>query len=306
MTPFDPTGPFDVTHEDVEYGGPAEQRLLARVYRPAGVAGPFPALVDVHGGAWTYFDRTGDAHFDQALAACGAVVVALDFRQAPVRYPAAVADVVAGIRFVKANAGRLAVVPEPLGLVGGSSGGHLLLLAALRPDAPEYGTTPYVGQTGARVDARVAYALPLWPIADPLARYRYLLDRIANPRPSRERFFLPERLKEGHEGFFGDEATMGAASVPRLLAAGEAQHLPALWVAHPEHDENVTREMTEHLVETYRRAGGDVELVVFPDVGHAFANFPGAEADGCIAAMRAFVAVQLARQGPLDAPPSDV
>ena len=88
MTRFDPTAPYEVAEEDVPYGGPADARLLARVYRPAGVAGPWPALVDVHGGAWAYFDRTADAHFDRALAACGMVVVALDFRQAPIRYPA--------------------------------------------------------------------------------------------------------------------------------------------------------------------------------------------------------------------------
>ena len=166
MTLFDPTALYEVAEEDVPYGGSADARLLARVYRPAGVAGPWPALVDVHGGAWAYFDRTADAHFDRALAACGMVVVALDFRQAPIRYPAAVADIVAGIRFVKTNAARLGATPEPVGIVGGSSGGHLLLLAAIRPDAPEYATTPYIGQTEHPVDARVAYALPLWPIAD--------------------------------------------------------------------------------------------------------------------------------------------
>lgn len=87
MTRFDPTAPYEVAEEDVPYGGPADARLLARIYRPAGVPGPWPALVDVHGGAWAYFDRTADMYFDRALAACGMVVVALDFRQAPIRYP---------------------------------------------------------------------------------------------------------------------------------------------------------------------------------------------------------------------------
>jgi acetyl esterase/lipase len=63
----------------------------------------------VHGGAWTYFDRRADAYFDRALAASGMVVVALDFRQGAAHpWPTAVADVVAGIRWTKANAGRSA------------------------------------------------------------------------------------------------------------------------------------------------------------------------------------------------------
>lgn len=202
---------------------------------------------------------------------------------------------IAGVRFVKTSAERLHARPDGLGLIGGSSGGHLLLLAAIRPNAAEYATTPYVGQDGGFVDAAVAYALPLWPIADPLARYRYLLDRIAHPRPTREAFFQPELLKQAHEAFFGDEATMSRASVPRIVTAGEAECLPPMWIAHPELDENVTVAMTDHLVDTYRQAGGQAEVVIFPDVGHSFANFPGSEADVCIAQMKTFVAAQLAR-----------
>jgi len=291
---FDPSGPHQVAFEDVEYGGPDGARLLARIYRPAGATGPWPTLVDVHGGAWAYFDRTVDAYIDTALAACGMVVVALDFRQAPHRYPAAVADIVAGIRFVKANADRLGVTPEPLGVVGGSSGGHLALLAALRPAAAEYASTPYLGQNDGLTDARVDYVLALWPIADPLARYRYLLERIAQPTPVRDRFFMPERLKEGHDLFFADEATMAAASVPRIVAGGEAEQLPPLWVGHGVLDENVTLDMTQHLVDAYRAAGGQVELALFEGVGHAFAHIPGADADRCIAGMKGFIAAQLA------------
>jgi len=282
---------YDVEVEDVAYGGPADARLLARVYRPLGAARSRPALVDVHGGAWTYFDRTADAYFDRALAASGLVVVALDFRQAPAhRYPSAVADVVAGVRFVKANAARLGVDPARVGLVGGSSGGHLALLAAIRPNAAAYATTPFVGGDAATVDARTVFALALWPIADPLARYRYLLDRIAHPRPAADRFFDAERLKAGHDAFFGDAATMHAASVPRIVAAGEAEAVPPIWIAHPELDENVTLEMSTHLAATWRGAGGTAELAVFAGVGHSFANFGGEHADACVAQMRAFIA----------------
>jgi acetyl esterase len=291
---FDPSGPYPVEVTDVPYGGPESARLLARIYTPVGAPAPRPALVDVHGGAWSYLDRTVDAYVDQALAACGMVVVALDFRQGPSHtYPTAVADVVAGIRFVKANAAVLGVRTDDLGIIGGSSGGHLALLAALRPGAAEYGDTPVVGMTSP-IDARVAYAIALWPIADPHARYRYVLDRLANPRPARDRVFEPNHLRLGHEAFFGDEATMARASVPRLVAAGEAERLPPLWIAHAELDENVTLAMSEHLAETYRRAGGRVELQVFPDVGHAFMNFPGPAADAGIARVKDVVARRLA------------
>jgi acetyl esterase/lipase len=275
---FDPVARFPVGEEDVEYSRADGAPLLARVYRPRDLAGPLPALIDVHGGAWTFFDRTADAYFDRALAACGLVVVALDFRQAPAhRHPAAVDDVLTGIRFVRTGAARFGVDPARIGLVGGSSGGHLLLLAALRAEAD------------------VAFALPLWPIADPGARYRYLVDRIAHPRPSADPFFKAEILKQAHEAYFPDLAAMDAASVPHVIASGRAERLPPVWIAHPEQDENVTLEMTHHLVDTYRRAGGAAELRVFEGVGHAFAHSPGEAADRCIAGMREFIGRQLER-----------
>ncbi len=285
-----------VRHDDVEYARPDGTPLLARVYR-ADDAGrtPLPALVDVHGGAWTYFDRTADVHFDEALAADGLVVVALDFRQGPTgRWPAAAADVVAGVRWVKANAAALGTRPDDVGIVGGSSGGHLALSAALRPTAPELATTPVAGAAG--VGARVAYVLALWPVLDPLARYRYALGRRAEPPgTARDRFFEPERLIAAHEGFFGDETTMARASARRVVADGEAQRLPPLWLAHAELDENVTLDMTRAFVDTYRRAGGAVELALFPGVGHAFGHFPGEAADRCLAGMRDFIARRLGR-----------
>ncbi len=298
MSGFDPSGPHAVVTDDVEYARPDGEPLLARVYRPASAsATPWPVLVDVHGGAWTYFDRHADAYFDRALAACGLVVVALDFRQGAAHpYPTAVADVVAGVRWAKVHAHALGARPDGLGLIGGSSGGHLLMLAALRPTAPEFGTTPVAGADG--IDARVAYALPLWPILDPLARYRYLLARRAEPTPAHDPFFQPERLLAAHDGFFGDQATMARANALRVVETGEAECLPPIWIAHPELDENVTLPMTERFVAAYRRAGGAAELEVFPGVGHAFANFPGEAADRCIARMRDFIGRQPAVSAP--------
>jgi len=107
------TATTQVVHEDLPYAETAEGPLLARVYRPAGARGPLPALVDVHGGAWRWFDRTADAVFDRALAATGMLVVALDFRMAPAhRWPASLDDVRAGVRFVRANAERLGARPD--------------------------------------------------------------------------------------------------------------------------------------------------------------------------------------------------
>jgi len=111
---FDISAPYDVEEADVAFARPQGMELLARVYRAKGQAtGPLPVVVDVHGGAWTRLDRTTGAILGRGLAACGVVVIALDFRMGPDhKHPAASADVAAGLRWVRAHAGRLGVDSE--------------------------------------------------------------------------------------------------------------------------------------------------------------------------------------------------
>ena len=95
---------YEVDERDVEYQRQAGKAWLARVYQPKG-AGPFPTIIDVHGGAWHNGDRTNNAGVDRALAAKGVVVAALDFRQPPeAGYPASICDVNLALRWLKAHA----------------------------------------------------------------------------------------------------------------------------------------------------------------------------------------------------------
>jgi acetyl esterase len=102
---------YEVDERDVEYQRQAGKAWLARVYQPKG-AGPFPTIVDVHGGAWHNGDRTNNTGVDRALAAKGIVVAALDFRQPPeAGYPASICDVnlaipVAAIKWCSVRCGR--------------------------------------------------------------------------------------------------------------------------------------------------------------------------------------------------------
>jgi hypothetical protein len=68
---------YDV--EDIEYLRHGDKPLLARVFKPRG-EGPFPALIECHGGAWCLSDRTTEKLRHQAMASHGIVSIALDFR----------------------------------------------------------------------------------------------------------------------------------------------------------------------------------------------------------------------------------
>jgi acetyl esterase/lipase len=296
------TGPHDDAEVvDTPYARPGGLELLARIYRPRGdAATPRAAVVYVHGGAWARSDRTADAILCHALAASGRVVVALDFRQAPDhRFPAAVADVAAGVRYARAHARRLGLDPARIGLLGSSSGGHLALLHALRPAAPIAAGSPVVMPDGSLDaeprDPSVAFVVALYPVADPLARYRYALCREAEPPPPSG--FDAKRLVASHRAFFGDEATMADASVTRLVTGGLATALPPAWVAQPDLDDNVPAAITLAFVDAYRRAGGRIEHAHFPDSRHGFVQQESPATDKCVAQVLDFVGRQTGRPG---------
>jgi len=293
---FDPAAPYEVEEVDAPFARPQGKELQARIYRPRGeAAAPLVALVDVHGGAWSRGDRTTGAHHCKALAASGLLVVSLDFRQGSEhKHPAASADVAAGVRYVRANARRLGIDPRRVGLVGSSSGGHLALLAGVKPGAPEHASTPIVSSDGSldatAGDESVAFVLALYPVADPLARFRYVVGRQDDGSG-----FDAKRLIAAHHGYFASEAQMAEASVTRIVAARETRALPPAWVAQPELDDNVPPAITEALVRAYEQAGGEVERVHFPGARHGFIQQPSADSDKAVAMMRDYIGRQLAR-----------
>jgi acetyl esterase len=247
---------MEITIEDVEYLRGGGERLLARLYRPKG-SGPFPAIVSVHGGAWTSGDRLNNEAIDKALAASGVVVAALDFRLAPqAPYPESVADVNYGVRWLKANAEKFGSRPDWVGAVACSSGGQQMLVSALRPRDPRYAAI--VSPEVAGCDADISYLVACWPISDPLARYRMAKER-GN-----------ERLVQAHHAYFGTEEAMAEGNPQLILERGEAVSLPSLLVLQGTKDDNVTPDMAEKFVAAWRARGGRAQLETFPGEPHTF------------------------------------
>lgn len=262
-----------VQQRDVEYLHHGDLRLAARLYQPDG-PGPFPAVVEVHGGAWTSGDRFGNVAIDTALAKAGVVVLALDFRMPPDGvYPDAVADVNFGIRWLKAHAGEFRSRADLVGGVATSSGGQTLLLCALRPNDPRYSAIPL--PESAATDARLHFVAVGWPIANPLARYRMAKER-AN-----------EKLVASHDAYWRTENAMAEGNPQLILERGEVKaDLPPLLIVQGTNDDNVTPDMADKFTAAYRNAGGTVELHKFEGQPHSFIKEPlgpaGLEALGFI------------------------
>ncbi len=269
--------------EDVVWARPGGLELLACVYHPAGASAAAPAVIDVHGGAWSSGDRTSGTPYDTALAAAGLLVVAIDFRMGPdFKHPAASADVAAAVRWVRLNAAQLQADPSRIGMVGSSSGGHLAMLAGMKPNAVMHRGTPIGDSAGNyavhdEVDASVSYVVALWPVSDPAARFRYARRAgIAS-------------LQEGTSAYFPDEAAQWDASVPRIVTAGEAERLPPLLVVQPGEDSNIPQDMTFDLLQAYQARGGKLEYAYYPGVPHGFGREPSASTDDLVLTMRDFI-----------------
>jgi acetyl esterase/lipase len=202
--------------------------------------------------------------------------VAIDFRLAPVHpHPAALEDVNFAIRWLKAHAHEFGATPEGLGALGSSSGGHQVVLSALRPRDPRYASLPL--PEAPEIDASVAYVVALWPVLDPLARYRYA------------REVGRADLVAASEAYFGSEAAMAEASPNLILARREEVDLPRVLVVWGTADANVPRAIVEGFVASYEAVGGEVDLAVYADAPHGFANRGGPDADAAIARIRRFL-----------------
>jgi acetyl esterase/lipase len=279
------------TVEDVEYLRHGDKPLLARVYLPEW-EGPYPCIVEVHGGGWSIFDRTRGKNLHEALARSGVVVVALDFRLAAEgAYPLSVADIHYGVRWVKANAAKLKTRPDLVGASGNSSGGHQAMLISMRPEDPRYAMIP-APPDGEALDARLRCVVMLWPVINPLGRYNYAKAFVGKPDAPK----WAANLIPMHDRYWGSEAAMAEGNPMLMLERGEAVELvPAMWVqssqdqVHNYKDPNsdFPGSEAERFTELYRRAGGEIETLYF-DAPMMFTT-AHAELPESIAALQAIV-----------------
>jgi len=276
---YDPTRTFEVISRDVEYRNDGTRGWLARVYQPQG-PGPFPVLLEVHGGAWNNGDRLQNEPQNQAVAASGIVLVAIDFRLgADGRYPLSIADVNYATRWLKQHAADFNGVAEGIGSIGYSSGGHMNMLSAMKPTDPQFASIPF--DEDPSLDASVSYVIMAWPVIDPLSRYRYAkgLGR--------------DVMVENHHNYWGDEAAMTDGNPQLMLERGEQVEMPPALLLQGADDDVLTPGMAEKFAGTYGKAGGVIELALYPGGGHGYMRDPGPNADRSVLAITSFIARQL-------------
>jgi acetyl esterase/lipase len=253
----------EVTVENnVEYANPDNQHLQLNMARPKG-DGPFPAVMCIHGGGFRAGTRDGYDGLIHKLAERGYVAVTVTYRLAPkYPFPAAIYDVKAGVRWLRANAGKYHIDPERIGVTGGSAGGHLAQFLGVTGDVQMF-----EGDEGnPEQSSKVACVVNFYGPSDFTKSYGKSVDA-AEVLP----LFLGGNLEQARQKHI-------IASPLYWVTPNSA---PTLCV-HGTKDNYVAYEQAVWMVDKLLNAGVEAELITMQGAGHGFGGKDAEAADGAL------------------------
>jgi acetyl esterase/lipase len=254
-----PRNPAPVAIETMQYA----DGLMLDFYRPAAPAGPAtvhsprPCVVVIHGGSWVSGNRLDGGTkrwLNDWLAGLGYAVASIDYRLSPqFKWPAQRDDLLAAIRFLRAQARDLGIDGERLVLLGRSAGGQIATAAAY-----------------ARVIPGVCGIIDIYGPTD----FDRTWEVATHPRSLDHRYNLELFLG-------GSRETARAAYQSASGAMLVTPRAPPTLILHGGLDINVFPEQAEMLDRNLATAGVPHALVLLPWAGHAFDfpnfNTPGAQ-----------------------------
>lgn len=120
-----------ILHVNVECSHPGDFSIPLDIYVPK-ANGTYPAILLIHGGGWKQRQVEADKPLAERLALQGYVVAQVAYRlSTEAKYPAALHDCKAALRFLRAHAPEFKIDPLLIGVAGGSAGGHLSGLVSM-------------------------------------------------------------------------------------------------------------------------------------------------------------------------------
>jgi acetyl esterase len=235
--------------------------LPVRIYRPCETR-PLPVLLYFFGGGWVLGTiDTAEAICRSLANAADCLVVTVGYRLAPEhRFPAAVEDCYATLRWVVEHAGELGADPTRIAVGGDSAGGNLAAAITLR--ARESGDVPLVGQ------------LLVYPNTDQLADDTSLRE---NDDPW---LFNHHSVAWYRQHYLADPADAGNP-LASPLRASSLEGLPPGLVITAEYDP--LRDQGEEYARRLADAGVKVELSRYPGMVHGFFAMAGTVDAGRVA-----------------------
>lgn len=202
--------------------------LAGDLYLPKG-AGPFPALVAVHGGGWVQGARSAFQYWGPYLASRGVAMFTISYRLAKTgtkTFPHAVRDALAAVQFVRGNAKDFRIAEDRIGMIGASAGGNISALAALGGKSPVF-ANGYPQDPFASVPTDVKVLVGVYGVYDVLDMWRTY--NTQSPKENNIEKFLGASPMENRQLYFDaspiNYATYANNKVSVLLAVGTEDDL---------------------------------------------------------------------------------
>lgn len=254
---------------DLRYA-PASEKNRLDLYLPAG-DGPFPFVIDIHGGGFTDGDKA-DGPVPQPLLDLGIAVVRVNYRPATeAQWPGPRDDIVAAAHFLRAAGPQFGLDPARYALWGKSAGGFLAVTAGLelaREGQPPRAIVDFAGPVAfGQMDADMA-----------------ALDRVPAHGPA-DAADSPESRLLGFP-IAGNRARADEVGPIGVLGAWPAgQKLPPLMIRHGDADNEVSQLQSGRLRDAWAAAdpSAAVDFVVLPGEGSGTPGFATDEILGEVA-----------------------
>ncbi|WP_431972308.1 alpha/beta hydrolase [Nocardia sp. bgisy134] len=247
--------------------------VRVRIYWPVDAGPGLPVVVFCHGGGFTICSLDSHDRFCRTMTnGVGAIVVSVDYRQAPEhRFPAAAEDAYAVVRWVAGHADELGGDPARISVAGDSSGGNLAAVATL--------------MSRDRGGPALAHQLLIYPMLDPAC------DTVSYRDNADGYFTTAAHLRWYWEQYLGDggDRDHPYAAPPR---AADLSGLPPAHVVTAEFDP--LRDEGEAYAARLQAAGVPTETVRYDGEFHGFVSMADHLPDAEAAAAAAFSAVRRA------------
>lgn len=243
--------PENFKHLDgVPFAQGANGPLLANLLLPQSKE-PTPAIVYIHGGAWTGGDRRQMDIIPNYLAPHGYAGMSIDYDLSPsVRFPVALMECKEAIRWLRAHAAQYHIDPERIAVAGASSGGELAALVALTGDDPRYEGRGENKNFSSAVQAGLTFSTPM-----DFTTFSYedssILTYIGGSCLTRKALCIQ--------------------ASPRLQIGSQ---LPPMYVGHGNADHDVPYSQAVAFVDSYRAAHGLVTFYTAEGGSHEFGGEP--------------------------------
>lgn len=134
----EPEIPADIEEfKDIEYKNVNGKSLQIDLYKPGNLTEPAPLLVFVHGGGWKGGKRSDYLVYLVDYAKKGYITATVSYRlKKDSIYPAGVQDVSDAMHWIFCNARKYGYDPDRVAMIGGSAGGHLVLMTTYNMKEP--------------------------------------------------------------------------------------------------------------------------------------------------------------------------